>query len=349
MIEALEARRIARAISEVENRHGDYEALLRQAYASARFPRVVGVTGPPGVGKSTLVDLLGLHWINEQRQVAVLAVDPSSPFSGGAILGDRIRQSGQDGERRVFFRSLASRGQVGGLSATTDEIVAVLGHFGFDTVVVETVGAGQADLDICETADCTLVLSVPGLGDAVQAAKAGLMEIGDVFAVNKADLPGAEETARTIERSLATVYMGKGGVNRWTQLQRPPRQMPARLPPGVGALIRRHGDPAIEERTWTPPVLRVSAGTRSGIEALANAITGFLDWISETGRETAKRRERVRAQVLRHLSTILMAPYRAGPSREASPVETWIDEVSLGRASPLDAARALANSGMTGS
>lgn len=346
-MDAPEARRIARAISDVENRTGDYELLLRQAYADARSPWIVGVTGPPGAGKSTLVDLLSCHWAQQDRRVAVVAIDPSSPFSGGAILGDRIRQTaagGADGGHRVFFRSFASRGHIGGLSATTNDAVVVLGHFGFDTVIVETVGAGQADLEISETADCTVVVSVPGLGDAVQAAKAGLMEIGDIFAVNKADLPGAEECARTIERSLASAYMGKGGVNEWTG-KSSAADLPRQSSPGVRALTRRHGDPSKEPATWTPPVLRVSAGQARGVDELAGAVSQFLSWQSQTGRGSERQRTRVHAQVLRHLSLLLMAPYRQN-SHGVSPVAAWVDRVLAGTASPLEAAQALAVQGL---
>lgn len=346
-MDAPEARRIARAVSDIENRAGDYETLLRKAYGQVGSPWIVGVTGPPGAGKSTLVDLLSRHWAQQDRHVAVVAIDPSSPYSGGAILGDRIRQTGSGaGSRRIFFRSLASRGHIGGLSATTNDTVAVLGHFGFDTVIVETVGAGQADLEISETADCTVVVSVPGLGDAVQAAKAGLMEIGDIFVVNKADLPDAEECARTIERSLASAYMGKGGINEWV-LKSPTIAMSRQSSPGVRALMRRHGNPDEDQATWTPPVLRVSAGQGRGVDQLADTVSSFLSWQSQTGRGSDRQRTRIQAQVLRHLSLLLMTPYRQ-EKNGVHPVAGWVDKVLAGAASPLEAAQALAQQGPPG-
>lgn len=218
----------------------------------------------------------------------------------------------------------------------------MLGHFGFDTVVVETVGAGQADLEIGETADCTVVVNVPGLGDAVQAAKAGLMEIGDILVVNKADLPGAEDCARTMEYSLATVYMGKGGVNPWTQAS---AGAPAgRLAPGIRALVERHGDPAHEAATWTPPVLRICAGKAQGIAGLAETIPAFLTWQKQTGRHSARQTLRIRAQVLRHLSHLLMAPYRREGDGANPAVEAWVAMIAAGSANPLEAAQALAES-----
>ena len=209
-----ELRRIARTISTVENQAEGYEDILAQAYRRQSWAQVIGITGPPGSGKSTLVDALTAHWAQAGERIAILAIDPSSPYSGGAVLGDRIRRTRSVGYDNTYFRSLSSRGHVGGLSETATDLVAVLSLFEFGRVIIETVGAGQADIEIHETADCTLVMTVPGLGDGVQASKAGLMEIGDVFAVNKADLPGADDAAGMIERALAAAYMGEPGVNR---------------------------------------------------------------------------------------------------------------------------------------
>src|SRR3974390_214787 len=192
-----ELRRIARTISTVENQTEGYEAILAQAYRLGPWADVIGITGPPGAGKSTLVDALTAHWAEAGERVAVLAIDPSSPYSGGAVLGDRIRRVLGLGYANTYFRSLSSRGHVGGLSETATDLAAVLSLFQFRRVIIETVGAGQADIEIHETADCTVVVTVPGLGDGVQASKAGLMEIGDIFAINKADMPGAESAART--------------------------------------------------------------------------------------------------------------------------------------------------------
>src|SRR5262245_65883451 len=267
-MEPSEVRRIARTISTVENQADGYEDVLARAYRLPRWAEVIGITGPPGAGKSTLVDALTAHWAQAGERIAILAIDPSSPYSGGAVLGDRIRRNRSAGYDNVYFRSLASRGHVGGLSDTATDLVAVLSLFEFRRVIIETVGAGQADVEVHATADCTVVMTVPGLGDGVQASKAGLMEIGDVFAVNKADLPGADDAARMIERALAAVYMGKPGVN-------PRHVSSAATAPattaGAKALQRRHGNAGADESTWAPPVPKLIATENRGGAELAQA------------------------------------------------------------------------------
>jgi LAO/AO transport system kinase len=337
-----ELRRIARTISTVENQTEDYEDILAQAYRRPSWPQVIGITGPPGSGKSTLVDALTAHWAQAGERIAILAIDPSSPYSGGAVLGDRIRRIRSVGYDNTYFRSLSSRGHVGGLSETATDLIAVLGLFEFGRVIIETVGAGQADIEIHETADCTLVMTVPGLGDGVQASKAGLMEIGDVFAVNKADLPGADDAAGMIERALAAAYMGEPGVNRRHATTTPtPSHYAATA--GMAALRRRHGDMAEDDSTWVPPVLKIAATENQGVAELAQAVDGFIAWSERTGRRHARRRERAYAQVIRALSALLLAPYRREPGADALPavLAPWVDRIIDGCASPLEVARAL--------
>jgi LAO/AO transport system kinase len=337
-----ERRRIARALSAVENRSDGYQAFLEQAYRLPRWADVIGVTGPPGAGKSTLVDGLTAHWAAGGARIAILAIDPSSPYSGGAVLGDRIRRTRSTGFENTYFRSLASRGHLGGLTDTATDLVAVLGLFGFQRVIIETVGAGQADVEIHETADCTVVLTVPGLGDGVQASKAGLMEIGDVFVLNKADLPGADAAALDVERALETVYSGRPGVNaRRVGSATPPP--PRSITPGLAALQRRHGDPLREESAWVPPVLRLVASENRQVSELAATIDEFVAWRERTGRRQKCTRERAYAQVVRALSAQLLAPYARAPGSEAFParVEPWVERIVAGAASPLEAAQAL--------
>lgn len=339
-----ELRRIARTISTVENQAEGYEAILAQAYRLERWADVIGVTGPPGAGKSTLVDALTAHWAQAGERVAILAIDPSSPYSGGAVLGDRIRRTRSAGYATTYFRSLSSRGHVGGLSETATDLVAVLSLFDFRRVIVETVGAGQSDVEIHSTADCTVVVTVPGLGDSVQASKAGLMEIGDIFAVNKADMPGADSAAHMIENALAAAYIGKPGINI-AELHPLAAPQSSSLTPGLAALRRRHGDISADASTWVPPVIRVTATENRQVDELARQIDLFVKWSEQSGCRAERRRERAHAQIIRALTARLLAPYVCAPGATQWPanVETWVERVAAGDVSPVEAAQALAS------
>jgi LAO/AO transport system kinase len=190
---------IARAISLIEDGAPGSRALLADLHAAGGGAYLIGVTGPPGAGKSTLVDRMTRELRAAGQRVGVIAVDPSSPFTGGAVLGDRVRMQSHANDDGVFIRSMAARGQLGGLARTTGDVAAVLDAAGFDPVIIETVGVGQGEIDIVRTADVSIVVAVPGAGDDVQAIKAGIMEIADVFVVNKCDYPGAERTVAAIE------------------------------------------------------------------------------------------------------------------------------------------------------
>jgi LAO/AO transport system kinase len=205
-----DVRALARAATWIENRHPEAEALLRELFPRTGRAMILGVTGPPGAGKSTLCDQLMRVLRAEGKTVGVIAVDPSSPYTGGAILGDRIRMQQHHADSGVFIRSMATRGWMGGLAGATTEMTMLLDGAGFDTVIVETVGVGQDEVEIARLADVTMVVMVPGMGDDVQAIKAGIMEIADVFVINKADLPGAEKLERELKSYLTLSHRPDG-------------------------------------------------------------------------------------------------------------------------------------------
>ncbi len=232
-----EQRALARAISLVENDPAAAPALMRRLFGRTGQARVIGVTGAPGVGKSTLVDGLAAEYRRLDRTVGILAVDPSSPFSGGAILGDRIRMQRHTLDDGVYVRSLATHGHLGGVSHATSDAALILDAAGRDVVLIETVGVGQGEVDIARTADVSIVVTIPDAGDDVQAMKAGIMEIADVFVVNKADRPGADRTAGEIEAMLALREFDAGA--------------------------------------WRPPVLKTRAATGGGVAAVIDAVQQF--------------------------------------------------------------------------
>jgi len=328
----IDLRRVARTLSAVENRRPEADELLRKAYALTRPVPVIGLTGPPGAGKSTLVDLLALHWAEGGARVAVLAIDPSSPYTGGAVLGDRFRMDKASAHPNVFVRSLSSRGHVGGLSRAVQDVVTVLGALDFDRVIVETVGSGQSDIEVAQLADCVVVVSVPGLGDHIQAAKAGILEIGDLYAVNKADLPGADTVAGHLTANLDLIYPGEGGVN-------------AASVSGHGvlaanaALHERHGTAQQGESFWRPPVLRVSARQGSGVVELAAACDAFLSWQHDSGRALHRRAERRRLHILRLVTARLL---QASHGQALLPVlQAQAEALSGGLSTPEQAADAV--------
>jgi LAO/AO transport system kinase len=209
---ARDTRTLARAATWIENRRPEAEALLKELFPHTGRALVLGVTGAPGAGKSTLCDRFASELRNQNKTVAILAVDPTSPYSGGALLGDRIRMQQHHDDPGVFIRSMATRGWLGGLARATTEITMLLDAAGFDVVMVETVGVGQDEVEIARLADVTLVVLTPGMGDDVQAIKAGIMEIADVFVLNKADLPGAEKVERELKASLTLAHRPDGWV-----------------------------------------------------------------------------------------------------------------------------------------
>jgi LAO/AO transport system kinase len=253
-----DTRALARAIRMVEDRDPGIADLLRQVRERAGLARVVGVTGPPGSGKSTLCDQVIERWRAGGHQVGVIAVDPSSPFTGGAILGDRVRMVRHTLDPGVFIRSMAARGHLGGLAAAAREAIRLLDASGRDRCLLETVGVGQSELEVMETADTTVVVTTPASGDAVQIIKAGILEIADIFVVNKADLPGASKVVRDLKELV------------------------------------RHG---ARRNDWSPPVLTTVAESGEGVDELVAAIDRHGDTIAASGKLERRRIARLRAEV----------------------------------------------------
>jgi LAO/AO transport system kinase len=287
-------RAVARSLRLIDDRAGDYAQVLKDVFPHTGKAYVVGITGNPGAGKSTLVDRLIEQVRKQGKTVGVIAVDPTSPYSGGAILGDRIRMGRHATDPGVFIRSVATRGHMGGLSRSARDMVRVLDAAGMDVVLVETVGVGQDELEITRTAHSTLVVMAPGMGDEVQAIKAGIMECADVFAVNKADRDGADGTMRDIELMIA---LGKESMVAMGRSRG--HAVHSSVTPGTPEAIE-------EEQTWTPPVQRCIATRNEGMAELLVALERHHVWLEGTDNGRARRRARLAEEVREGLREALI-------------------------------------------
>ena len=249
-----EPRFVARAITKIENGSDDAVELMKSIYANTGRAEIIGITGSPGAGKSSLVDKLSLYFKDKGHKIGIVCIDPSSPFSAGAILGDRIRMAELGTNKNVFIRSMATRGNLGGLSRATVDAVAILDAAGFDKVIIETVGVGQDEVEIVKTADVSVVVLVPGMGDDIQAIKAGIMEIGDVFAINKADREGVLRTQKELEALLSLAH-------------RPDM--------------------------WNPPIVKTIATENKGIEDLVTAIKSYSEFHKQAGEASLVRKKAI--------------------------------------------------------
>lgn len=336
ILENLKGRKpaaLARAISMVENGTPGFEGLLASLHAELGRARRIGVTGPPGSGKSTLIERLAAHYRSAGHTVGIVAVDPSSPFTGGALLGDRIRMERASGDSGVFIRSMASRGSLGGMATTTGEVADVMDAFGFERILIETVGVGQSELDVATAADTTVVVLVPESGDGIQVMKAGLMEIADVFVVNKADRPGADRLRQELE-----VAMGLRHGHAFRHV--PAHHGGTDAPSHGGTELRDPGAPArpsVRASDWEPPVVVTTAIKDEGVAELVESLDGHFASLEATGDLAARRRRRLELRTREVLERAL----RSWMWSEAGPkaaVDEALTEVAAGRRSPYEAA-----------
>lgn len=297
-----ERRAIARAMAVAESTAPSSRAVVAEIHRLAGRSHTVGITGVPGSGKSTMVRALAQRFRASGRTVGIVAVDPSSPFSGGAILGDRIRMSELSGDPGVFIRSMATRGSLGGLARATLDVVDVLDAAGFDIVLIETVGVGQDEVDVVQAAQTVLVVSAPGLGDEIQAIKAGVLEIADIHVVSKCDKPDADQTVADLKAMQGLGSLGRG------------------------------------DTTWTVPVVATSAETRTGIDSLVEAIDRHRGHLLDTGELEARRRTILQMRIIKTAEDIVRDELSG---RRRAALQDMIDQAVAGDVDPYTAAREL--------
>ncbi|MEJ7861294.1 MAG: methylmalonyl Co-A mutase-associated GTPase MeaB [Pyrinomonadaceae bacterium] len=299
-----EPRAVARAISKIENGAEGASKIMKEVFPNTGNALIIGITGSPGAGKSSLVDKLALFYLGRGDKIGIVCIDPSSPFSGGAILGDRIRMQTLGLDKNVFIRSMATRGNLGGLSRATVDAVAILDAAGFDKIIVETVGVGQDEVEIVKTADVSVVVLVPGMGDDIQAIKAGIMEIGDVFVINKADREGVLRTEKELESLLSLAH-------------RPD--------------------------FWNSPIVKTVATENKGIEDLSKAIESYNDFQKQSETSLIRRKDIARWRLLELLRETLLAK-TLGANGTNEKLEILALEVAEKKRDPYSAVEEIINS-----
>ena len=323
---------LARLLTQIENGTPDGQAALSELFPRTGRAHLIGVTGAPGTGKSTLVNQLARFYRRQEdestrKRVGIVAVDPSSPFTGGAILGDRVRMQDLAGDPGVFIRSMASRGSLGGLASATAGIVEALDAAGYDVILIETVGAGQAEVDIARLAHTTIVIEAPGLGDDIQAIKAGILEIADLLVVNKADRPGVDATERALRSSLQLGHP----VERVFRHHRPAAAEP------------ESETTRAERKIWSPPILRVTATEGTGIQALAESVQQHRQFLEETGGWQRRERVRLQSELDGMLQAALVARWHAQAQDQL--YQQTLSKIVSREISPWQAVMALLNGG----
>lgn len=316
---------LARLLTQVENYTPEGRAALTELFPHTGRAHLIGVTGAPGTGKSSVVNQLTLYYRKQpasRKRVAIIAVDPSSPFTGGAVLGDRVRMRDLSGDEGVFIRSMASRGSVGGLAQTTASFTQVFDAAGYDIIIIETVGAGQSEVDIASLAHTTVVVEAPGLGDDIQAIKAGILEIADVLVINKADRPGVENTERALRTALGLAHPTK-------------------------RVIRHHGQtmsidaPEADSKIWLPPINKTIATDGTGIAELADSIAKHMAHIRQSGEWSLRDRARLGSELESVLQAELMGQFLANIQKEK--YDEIMEKVIQRNISPYEAVKMLLN------
>ncbi len=314
---------LARLLTQVENNTPDGRAALDVLFAHTGQAHLVGVTGSPGTGKSSLVNHMALSFRKLDLRVAVVAIDPSSPFTGGAVLGDRVRMRDLSGDTGVFIRSMASRGSLGGLAQATAAVVQVFDAAGFDVILIETVGAGQSEVDIARLAHTTLVVEAPGLGDEIQAIKAGILEIADILVINKADRPGVESTERALKSMLDLAHP----VQKIFQHHGQSLRVEAPAQPESGAAM------------WIPPILRTVATDGSGLPALIDAVRAHAAHLHKSGEWHRRERNRLTAEFDLFVQQTLLDRFRA--RLHQAKLDEIMDSIQKRKLSPREALNVL--------
>jgi len=316
---------LSRLLTQVENDLPEGRAALAELFPHTGRAHLIGVTGAPGTGKSSLVNQLALHYRrSENRRIAIIAVDPSSPFTGGAVLGDRVRMRDLAGDPGIFIRSMASRGSVGGIAQATASIAQVFDAAGFEIIIIETVGAGQSEVDVARLAHTTIVVEAPGMGDDIQAIKAGILEIADILVVNKADRPGVENTERALRSTLELAHPTK-------RISHHGRIMEAPSSPNAQR----------DSLMWIPPIQKTVSTEGKGFGELAEAIARHLQYLHQSGDWDARDRARLESELESTLRETLIQRFME--SVEKNKYEETLQQVLSRNISPNEAVNALLN------